>query len=195
MSKALNGNAAAMALTVVPSDLCIMLAAAPNAIPDRHEQYPTSINIDAAARSELRQLLNQHLADTCDLFSQTKQAHWNATDMHFYQFHKLFHRLAGELEDHADIIAKRITALGGVARGTARTAAADSRLPELPLNLGDGRCAVELLVERYAQLAQATRKAVDEAIRLGDADTSNLFARASRDLDQALWFLEAHLRA
>ena len=195
MSKTLNGNTAAMALTGVPNALCIMLAAAPDPIPDRDEQYLTSTNIDAAARSELRKLLNQHLADTCDLFSQTKQAHWNAAEVHFYQFHKLFHRLAEELEDHADIIAKRITALGGVARGTARTAAADSRLPELPLTLGDGRCAVELLAERYAQLAQATRKAIDDAIRLGDADTSNLFARASRDLDQAVWFLEAHLRA
>lgn len=76
-----------------------------------------------------------------------------------------------------------------------RTAAADSRLPELPLALGDGKCTVGLLEERYARLAQATRKAIDEAIRLGDADTSNLFTCASLDLDQARWFLEAHLRA
>jgi starvation-inducible DNA-binding protein len=185
MSEALNGDMPAMNLVVVPD----------NPIMDRHDRYPTSINIDAAVRSKLRKLLNQHLADTFDLFSQTKQAHWNATGMHFHQFHKLFDRLAKDLEDHANVMAKRITALGGIAKGTARTAASDSRLPELPLDLGDGKCTVGLLEERYAQLAQTTRKAIDEAIRLGDADTSNLFTRAARDLDQARWFLEAHLRA
>jgi starvation-inducible DNA-binding protein len=157
--------------------------------------YPTSINIDAAVRSELRGLLNQHLADMVDLFSQTKQTHWNAKGMHFYQFHKLFDRLAEELEDHVDTIAQRITTLGGVAVGTVRTAAADSRLPELPLDLGDGQCTVGLLVERYAKLAETTRNASADAKRLGDADTSELFICLSCDLGKALWFLDAHLRA
>jgi len=194
MSKALNGDMTAMDLAVVPSASCIMLAAAPNAIPDQDDQSPSSIHIDAAVRSTLRKLLNQHLADTFDLFSQTKHAHWNATGIHFRQFHKLFDRLAEDLEDHTGIIAQRIATLGGVAKATVRTAAADSRLPELPLDLGDGMCTVTLLEERYTQLAQATRKGIDKAIRLGDADTADLFTRIARDLDQALWFLEAHLR-
>ena len=193
MSKALNGDTTAMDLAVLPGAFCIMLAAAPDPIPDRYYQYPTSIHIDTAVPSKLRKLLNQHLADTFDLFSQTKQAHWNAEGMHFYQFHKLFDRLAKDLEDHAKVIAKRITALGGVAKGT--VAATDSRLPGLPLNLGDGKCTVRLLEERYTQLVQTTRKAIGEAISLGDADTAHLFTRVSRDLDQALWFLEAHLRS
>lgn len=195
ISKALNCDMASMHLAVVPSVLRMVLPAAPNPIADRDEQYPASIHIDAAVRSRLRKLLDQHLADTLDLLSQTKQAHWNATGMYFYQFHKLFDRVAKDLDDHANAIAKRITALGGIAKATVRTAAADSRLPELPLDLGDGKCTVALLEARYAQLAQTTRKAIDEAIRLGDADTSNLFTSASVDLDRARWFLEAHLRA
>jgi starvation-inducible DNA-binding protein len=162
MSKTSNSDMAAMHSAAVPSAHYIMLAAAPNPIPDRDDRYPTSIHIEAAARSELRELLNQHLVDTLDLFSQTQQAHWNATGRYFHQFHKLFDRLAEELEDHAGIIAQRIATLGGVARGTVRTAAADSRLPELPLDLGDGGCTVRLLEERYAQLGQTTRKAIDE---------------------------------
>ena len=38
------------------------------------------------------------------------------------------------------IIAQPIGTLGGVAKGTVRTAAADSRLPELPLDVGNGKC-------------------------------------------------------
>jgi starvation-inducible DNA-binding protein len=191
----LNGDRAALDLADVPDVPCITLAAAPNPLADRDDRYPSSINIDAAARAKLYQLLHQHLADTFDLFGQIQQAHWNAMGRDFYQFHKLFDRLAKDLAEHTNVIAKRITALGGVAKGTVRTAAADSRLPELPLDLGDGQCTVGLLEERYVQLAQTMRNAIDEAISLSDADTAHLFTRASRDLDQARWFLEAHLRA
>jgi starvation-inducible DNA-binding protein len=194
MSNALNGDIAVVDLAVVPDAPCITLADALDLIPNRDE-YSISIHIDTGARSQLRKLLDEHLADTLDLLSQTKQAHWNATGMHFHQFHKLFDRLAKDLDDRANVIAKRITALGGVAKATVRTAAAGSRLPELPLELGDGKCTVELLEARYAQLAQTTREAIGEATSLRDADTAKLFTRAARDLDQARWFLEAHLRA
>lgn len=156
--------------------------------------HHTSIDIGAEARNKLNTLLNAQLADTFDLFSQTKQAHWNVKGMHFIQLHELFDKLAEELEDHTDTIAERVTALGGTAQGTARMAAAASRLPEIPLELGAGKATVKLLVERYAKLAQSTRKAIDEADKLGDADTADLFTAVSRDLDKALWFLEAHLQ-
>ena len=156
--------------------------------------YNTSIDIAAEARNKLNVLLNTQLADTFDLFSQTKQAHWNVKGMNFIQLHELFDKLAEELEEHTDTIAERVTALGGTAQGTTRMAAAASRLPEIPLELGGGKATVTLLVERYAKLAQSTRKAIDAADKLGDADTADLFTAVSRDLDKALWFLEAHLQ-
>jgi len=156
--------------------------------------YQTSIDIAADARNKLNALLNAQLADTFDLFSQTKQAHWNVKGMHFIQLHELFDKLAEELEEHTDTIAERITTLGGTAKGTTRMAAAASRLAEIPLELGNGKLTVKLLVERYAKLAESTRKAIDQADKLGDADTADLFTGVSRDLDKALWFLEAHLQ-
>ena len=159
------------------------------------KRYKTSIDIDAGTLAKLGTLLNQQLADAFDLFGQTKQAHWNVKGMHFYQLHLLFDTLAEELEGHTDTIAERITTLGGVAKGTVRMAAAASRLPEMPLDLVDGKTTVKLLAERYAILAQSTRKAIDEADKQGDVDTSDLFTSVSRDLDKALWFLEAHLQA
>lgn len=154
--------------------------------------HRTSTYIDRAA---LGRLLNRLLADTVDLYSQTRQVHWNAKSAHFYQFHHLFDRLAGDLAKHTDTIARRLRTLGIVANGTTRRCAVDSRLPELPLELGDGQCTVALLVERYALLARTTREAITEADEFGDAETSNLLADVACDLDQALWFLEVHLRA
>lgn len=48
--------------------------------------FETRIDIDAGTRKELVELLNQQLADATDLFTQTKQAHWNVKGMDFFSF-------------------------------------------------------------------------------------------------------------
>lgn len=154
--------------------------------------HRTSIDLDVETREQVIALLNQHLADTFDLYSQTKQAHWNVKGAQFFSLHELFDKLAGDLLGHVDTIAERATALGGTALGTARMAAANSRLAEYPDVVGS-RESVEALVERYAALAAGTRAAIDAANNLGDADTADLMTGVSRDLDKSLWFLEAHL--
>ena len=42
---------------------------------------------------------------------------------------------------------------------------------------------------------ETRRKAIDEAAKAGDADTSDLFTGISRGADKSLWLLEAHLQA
>jgi starvation-inducible DNA-binding protein len=103
--------------------------------------------------------------------------------------------LAGEVEAYVDLIAERVTTLGGTALGTARQAAAASRLPEYPPDVADSLPSVEALAVRYANLAATTRAAIDLAATQGDADTADLFTEVSRGLDKGLWFLEAHLQA
>ncbi|MBN8888321.1 MAG: DNA starvation/stationary phase protection protein Dps [Rudaea sp.] len=156
-------------------------------------KYKTRIDIKSKLRDSMIELLNAQLADTLDLYTQVKQAHWNVKGPHFIALHELFDKLAEQLEDPVDDIAERITSLGGVARGTARMAAADSRLPELPLASHDGLKLVSALADRYAALGATTRAAIETSGRAGDADTSDLFTGISRELDKALWFLEAHL--
>src|SRR5262249_27498291 len=74
--------------------------------------FPTRIDPPADARAKLISLLNQQLADTFDLMSQTKFAHWNVKGPTFIALHKLFDKLAETLEGHVDEIAERATALG-----------------------------------------------------------------------------------
>jgi starvation-inducible DNA-binding protein len=155
----------------------------------------THNDLNEDVRAQMVELLNQQLGDTFDLFSQTKQAHWNVKGRDFYQLHELFDTLAEYYEGAIDEIAERATALGGLACGTVRMAAASSRLPEYPNDVMDGMAHVEALVERYASYAATTRQAIDTAEEAGDADTTDLLTDISRQVDKHLWFLEAHLQA
>ena len=156
--------------------------------------FRTHNDLTTKIRGRILPLLNQHLADTTDLFTQVKASHWNVKGPHFIALHLLFDTLAGKLVAQADTIAERATALGGVATGTLRQAAKASRLPELPAGTFDGMTLVRALTARYGQLASDTRTAIDAATRLGDTGTADLFTGVSRELDSSLWFLEAHLQ-
>ena len=156
--------------------------------------FETKIDIKPKTREEIIALLNQQLADTFDLYSQTKQAHWNVKGMQFHQLHELFDTLAGELLDYSDLLAERATALGGADRGKVRMSSEASRLMEAPLAFGDSKSCVEVISDRFANLAKSTRQAIDAASDREDQGTADLFTESSRGLDKSLWFLEAHLQ-
>lgn len=151
--------------------------------------------IDLPERKALIELLNARLADTLDLYTQTKQAHWNVKGSDFIQLHELFDELAGALIEYVDVIAERATALGGIAMGTARMAASTSTIPEYPADLLDGPDHVTALADRYGEYAASIRDAIDFADDHGDKDSADLFTEVSRTIDKHLWFLEAHLQA
>jgi starvation-inducible DNA-binding protein len=155
--------------------------------------YPTRIDLAMEVRSQVVDLLNKTLASTLDLKTQAKQAHWNVKGLDFYQLHELFDELAGELEEYVDMVAERVTALGGTALGTARTAARASILPEYPMDIVDGVDHITALAERYALYAAHVRDAIDTTDNAGDADTADLYTEISRTVDKRLWFLDAHL--
>lgn len=161
----------------------------------QQHMFPTQINIDQKSRERIIDILNQHLADTFDLYSQIKQAHWNVKGIQFYQLHLLFDTLAEDIEEYVDMIAERVTALGGTATGTTRMAAAASRLPEMYLDLTEGRQYIEAMVERYASYGANTREAIETTMNLNDAGTSDLFTEISRGVDKHLYFLESHIQA
>lgn len=157
--------------------------------------YSTRIDMPAETRSQVIAILNQTLASTLDLKTQVKQAHWNVKGMDFYQLHELFDEMAAELEEYIDMVAERVTALAGLAMGTARTAATHSELPEYPFDILDGKDHVTALADRYAIYAKSLREVIDKTDDLGDADTADLYTEISRAIDKRLWFLEAHLQA
>src|SRR6516225_7221672 len=154
--------------------------------------YETLNDLSKASRVELNELLNQRLADAVDLESQVKQAHWNVKGPHFIGLHKLFDEIYESVGEYVDLLAERVVQLGGIAEGTARVAAARSRLEEYPLDIADGTTHVQALSKALATFGHEVRTAIDEADDLDDADTADLFTEVSRGIDKWLWMVEAH---
>ena len=156
--------------------------------------FETRIDLNLKNRQEMIGVLNAQLADTFDMFSFMKHAHWNVKGQQFIALHKLFDEIATELLAHIDEIAERATALGGMALGTTRIVSESSQLELYPLTVVESIETVLVLANRMAQLAANVRSAAKRAEQLDDLDTNDLFIEISRDLDKWLWFLEAHLQ-
>jgi starvation-inducible DNA-binding protein len=157
--------------------------------------HNTKIDLLKDTREKLITLLNSRLADASDLKSQAKQAHWNVKGMSFIALHELFDDVATAVEAHTDLIAERITTLGGTAMGTVRLAAENSGLSEYPHEITDGAAHVDALSTALADFGKVIRKGIDEAADLGDQDTADIFTEISREIDKQLWFVEAHIQA
>jgi starvation-inducible DNA-binding protein len=160
----------------------------------QHRGFETSVHLPEKTRHEIIDLLNARLADTLDLKTQAKQAHWNVKGKQFLQLHELFDTIATGAEAHSDLIAERVTALGGIALGTARMVAATSSLREYDLNAVTGEQHLKALSRALAQVGNAAREAIDRSAELGDQGTADLFTEIVRAADKDLWFLEAHLQ-
>jgi starvation-inducible DNA-binding protein len=96
--------------------------------------------------------------------------------------------------EYIDLVAERITALGGEAHGTVRESAKTSILPEypsLPISEKDHTIA---LAERLAAYAKHIRDGIAKTNELNDLTTNDLYIEISREIDKKLWFVEAHLQ-
>ena len=158
------------------------------------KRYKSRVDLSGEQKTELIALLNQQLANLFDLQSQTKHAHWNVKGPNFYGTHKLFDDLHEIVEKDVDTVAERLTALGGVAHGTVRMSGSASELEEFPLGTTQTLDVIAVMAEHYSDCGNRVRDAIDAADDLEDVGTADLLTDVVRDLDKALYFLEAHLQ-
>src|ERR1039458_8035273 len=97
--------------------------------------YKSKIDLPEKVRRNVIVILNDRLADAIDLQSQVKQAHWNVKGPHFIALHELFDKISDAILEQIDVIAERITSLGGTAEGTVAVAAKRSKLKNYPLSI------------------------------------------------------------
>lgn len=158
------------------------------------KSYKTQNDVPSNAKTVAIQLLNARLADAIDLALLTKQAHWNIKGPQFIALHEMIDGFRTEIDGYVDTMAERAVQLGGVALGTTQAVAKATTLTPYPTDISTSKDHLAALIERYAKVANAVRRAIDEADEAGDKDTADIFTEVSRGLDKSLWFLEAHLQ-
>lgn len=156
--------------------------------------HPTKNDVPTNAKATVIGILNENLAATIDLALATKQAHWNLKGPHFIAIHEMLDQFRDELDTHVDTIAERVTQLGGTALGSVQAVAATTKVPAYPTDIYAVEDHLKALIERYGDVANRVRKAIDETDEAGDPTTADIFTAASRSLDKSLWFLEAHVQ-
>ena len=158
------------------------------------KQHATRNDLKSNSKKVSIEVLNARLADGIDLALATKQAHWNIKGPQFIALHEMIDGFRTTIDGHVDTIAERVVQLGGTALGTTQVVAKQSEIAAYPTDIYKGKDHLAALIERYGKAANLVRAAIDETGDAGDLDTADLLTAYSRDLDKALWFLEAHIQ-
>jgi starvation-inducible DNA-binding protein len=157
--------------------------------------YQTKNDLPESTRVEAIGLLNQRLAESIDLQTQCKQAHWNVKGPSFIALHKLFDEINEDIEEYVDLLAERVVQLGGVAEGTLSVVTERSTLANYPLGVSTGSEHVGALSDALAAFGRSVRLGIEEMDEADDADSADILTEISRGIDKWLWFVEAHQQA
>ncbi len=137
-------------------------------------------------------VLQQSLVNAIDLAAQTKQAHWTVSGPNFIALHELFDQLHTDTDGFSDLLAERISMLGGQPQGTIQSVEHQSQLEAYPTDIRDQAQHIEHLSTAFAKFSDVLRSAISEASGFGDEVTADIFTEVTRGADKALWFIEAH---
>ena len=176
----------------LPEPIVERIAERPSRAPAATTLFATKNDLPETSRVEVIALLNQRLAESIDLQTQCKQAHWNVKGPSFIGLHKLFDDINEDVEAYVDLIAERVMQLGGVAEGTIGVVEERSTLPDYPIGLSNGHEHVAALSDALAAFGRAVRIGIAEMDELEDADSADMLTDISRGVDKWLWFVEAH---
>lgn len=154
---------------------------------------PTKNDLPKDSRRQMAEMLNARLADTIDLYTHAKQAHWNVRGARFLSLHELFDTVSKMAVEHADEIAERAAQLGSEVYGTLRVAAKTTSLREYPHAIAEGDAHIPALANSLAAYGKNVREAIAKGQQAEDFDTADMFTDISRAVDKMLWFVESHL--
>ncbi len=153
--------------------------------------FKSSVSLSESTRNKLVERLNIHLANTLDLHSQVKQAHWTIKGPQFFARHELFDAVAGHLREHADTTAERVSTLGGYPEGTVRMTAKTSVIEPFETGHVAGGHLLRNLVTRMSKHASTIREMLTH-VEAEDPVSADVLTEQLRAIELDMWFFESH---
>lgn len=156
---------------------------------------PTLNPLPPKGRAQVVEFLNDLMADILDNHYQSLLAHWNTRGSNFAALHKLFEQygIGNGAENWCDLVAERISQLGGTVLTTIPYIAANTSLREYPLNIREGAEHAEALAKSAAKIIARLCEGINLAEKHGDRVTAYILGEVQQSAEKWLWLLEAHL--
>jgi starvation-inducible DNA-binding protein len=125
------------------------------------------------SREQIREDLNELLADYMVYYQKLRNYHWNVRGQEFFKLHEKFEEGYLQTADWADDIAERVLALGGTPYSTLEEFTENARLSE-DADSPDARQMVSNLIEDIDQLNDWSQEIAESAEEVRDRTTANL---------------------
>lgn len=155
---------------------------------------PMAIGVSEEARQENCAMLNTLLADTIQIASLYKKAHWQAKGHTFYQLHLLFDEHYEKQTELTDLIAERIQMLGGVAEGMPGEVVANTRIENPPSAVLLEPDIMSRLLEAHTAICAFINEGIDKTDENKDWGTNDLLmSDVLRENQKEYWFVSQHL--
>ena len=147
---------------------------------------------DSAER--ITRLLQDRLNSLNDLALTLKHVHWNVIGPNFIAVHTMLDPQVEAVRAMADEVAERIAALGGSPSGTPGALVAQRDWDDYSIGRADAIAHLGALDVVYTGLIEAHRAAIEATEEL-DPVTQDMLIGQSHQLEQAHWFVRAHLES
>ncbi|MEW2162800.1 DNA starvation/stationary phase protection protein [Streptomyces sp. NPDC007084] len=138
------------------------------------------------------EVLSSRLHALNDLSLTLKHIHWNVVGPHFIAVHEMLDPQVDRVREMADDTAERISALGGVPKGTPGALVAERTWDDYSVGRADAIAHLGALDLVYTGIVEDHRAAVAEVGKI-DPVTEDLLIEHLRSLEQFQWFVRAHL--
>jgi starvation-inducible DNA-binding protein len=139
-------------------------------------------------------LLQDRLNSLSDLALTLKHVHWNVVGPNFIAVHTMLDPQVEAARLMADETAERIAALGGSPVGTPGALVAQRSWDDYSIGRADAIAHLGALDVVYTGIIEAHRAAIEATEEL-DPVTQDMLIGQSHQLEQAHWFVRAHLES
>ena len=139
------------------------------------------------------ELLSVVLANEVSLYTKTRKFHWNVNGESFMELHKLFEHQYKQTEESIDMVAERISKLGGKAIGTMQEFIKITIIKEHPRKFPSSNEMLKELLEDHETIIIQLRKFINICgEKHHDAGTSDFLTSLMQQHETISWTLRRY---